>query len=286
MSLRNTIAKLYVRAVFRDEGPFDPLKTQKEHNVRQPPRSFSARCVKAAIKGVDAFWIDEANAVNGILAYLHGGAYYFGPVKEQWYFIASMCKRVRMAALVIDFRNAPQHPFPAALNDIVKAVTLCVTADKWYFLGDSSGAGLALSAHSRLRETGGPVPQKILLMSPWVDATLTNPAIALNENEDPMMTKERLSNAASIYAGTAELSDPLISPTFADLASLPPLLIQMGTADLLLWDCRKFYMKCLDAGVNVRYEEYPSAFHDFMMLSFIPEAKRAQRSQIEFLTRG
>ena len=85
------------------------------------------------------------------------------------------------------------------------------------------------------------------------------------------------------YVGDFDAADPLISPMFGDLAGLPPTLIQMGTADLLWPDCRKFYKNCLDAGVDVRYEEVPGAFHDFMMLSVLPEARRALKSQAAFL---
>ena len=113
---------------------------------------------------------------------------------------------------------------------------------------------------------------------------LDNLQIKLSEHEDPMMSVKRLSSAARIYAGEAELTDPSLSPMFGDLSVLPRTLIQMGTADLLLWDCRKFHEKCMGAGVDVLYEEFPGAFHDFMMLGFMPEAKQALRSQTEFLS--
>lgn len=285
MSIQNTLAKLYVRLVFRDDGPFDSLKTQKELNVPEPPRNIASRCAKAGIDGIRAFWIDKENRQNGVLVYLHGGAFYFGPVKEHWQYIAGMCKRTRMAALVVDFSMAPQHPFPAALDDILKAVTEADLPQNWFFLGDSSGAGMAVAVTFKLKELNETLPKKLILMSPWVDATMRNPAIKLNEHEDPMMSVERLSNAAREYAVNDNAANPLISPLFGEITALPPTLIQMGTADLLLWDCRKFYLKCLDAGIDVKYEEYRDAFHDFMMLGFLPEAKKALRSQAEFLTK-
>lgn len=284
MSLRNSLAKLYVRLVFRDEGPFDAYKTQKDLNVSEPPRRLASRCRKAEIGGVNCFWIDEANKANGVLVYLHGGAFYFGPVKEHWDYIQLIARRTGMAALMVDYRLAPQHAYPAALDDILSAVIESDLPERWFFLGDSSGGGKAVAATFRLKARGFTLPKKIIMMSPWVDATLTNPAINLNAHEDVMMTVERLSNAARAYAPDLNLKDPEISPIFGNVEGLPPVLIQMGTADLLLWDCRKFYLKCLDEGVDVRYEEYQDAFHDFMMLPFLPEAKRAIRSQVEFLT--
>jgi acetyl esterase/lipase len=278
------LAKLYVRLVFRDEGPFDALKTQKQFNVPEPPRKLAGRCRKVDIEGVNSFWIDQDNKKNGVLVYLHGGAFYFGPVKEHWDYFGQITKLTGMAGLMVDYRLAPQHGFPAALDDIVNAVVKTELPDRWFFLGDSSGGGKAAAAFFRLKEQGETVPKKIIMMSPWVDAALDNPDIKFNEHEDVMMTVKRLSSAARAYLPKGDLTNPEISPIYRSLAGLPPVLIQMGTADLLLADCRKLQQKCRDEGVDVKYEETPGAFHDFMMLPFLPEAQKAMRSQVEFLT--
>ena len=281
MSILVKIAKLYVRFVFR-EGEYDALKTQKDFNVPDPTRGIAKRCERVD-GNVRAFWIDKQNTKNGVLIYLHGGAYYFGPVKEHWDYIARISKQTQMAAIMIDYGIAPQNPFPVGLDEVIDLMAGLDLPSNWFFLGDSSGAGMAVSAVIKLRGSGKSLPQKLILMSPWVDLTLQNPDIDLNKHEDVMMTVERLLAAASDYVGDADPKDPLISPMFGDLAGFPPMLIQMGTADLLLADCRKFYQKCLDSGVDVKYEEVRDAFHDFMMLSFLPEARQALRSQTEFL---
>lgn len=282
MSFLNTFAKFYVRFVFRDEGDFDAAKTQKNFNVPDPPRVIARRSEKVD-HATRAFWVDRQNADRGVLVYLHGGAFYFGPVKEHWEYLGRICKQTQMAGIMVDYAIAPQEPFPIGLDQMIDLVNDLDLGPNWFFLGDSSGAGMAVSATYRLKSMNGPTPTKLILMSPWVDLTLENPDIDLNKHEDVMMTVERLSGAAEAYLAGADPKDPLISPMFGDLANLPPTLIQMGTADLLLADCRKFYRKCLDAGVDVRYEEYPDAFHDFMMLSILPEARKALRSQGEFV---
>lgn len=285
MSWQNEIAKIYVRLVFRDEGEFDSLKTQRELSLAEPPKSIRKRCEKLEIGATKSFWIDKANAKNGVLVYLHGGAFYFGPVKEHWQYIARISRQAQMAALVIDYRMSPKHPFPAAPDDITEVVLKADLPENWFFVGDSSGGGMCVSMYFKLKELNAPnLPKKLILLSPWFDATLQNPAIDLNKHEDVMMTVERLSNAAREYCAGDNPKNPMISPIFGDVENLPPTLIQMGTADLLLWDCRKFYLKCLDAGVDVKYEEYPNAFHDFMMLGFLPEARKALKSQVNFLT--
>lgn len=284
MSLQNEIAKIYVRLVFREKDEdFDSLKTQRKFSLPEPLKSIRPRCEPVEIGGAKSFWIDRQNAARGVLVYLHGGAFYFGPVKEHWQYIAHISRLAQMAALVIDFRMAPQNPFPAAIEDIIETVTNLDLPANWFFVGDSSGGGMCVSSVFRLREFGARLPKKLILLSPWVDATLGNPAIELNKHDDAFMTVGRLAKAAAEYSAGGDLKNPLISPMFGALEGLPPTLIQIGTADLLLWDCRKFYLKCLEAGVDVKYEEYPNAFHDFMMLSFLPEAKQALKSQVEFL---
>lgn len=283
MSLLVSIAKLYVRFVFRD-GEYDSYRTQRDFNVPDPPSHINRRTEQIESADVRAFWIDKQNAGRGVLVYLHGGAYYFGPVKEHWDYIARICKLSGMAGLVIDYGIAPQDPFPKGLDQVIDLLERLDLPADWFILGDSSGAGMAVATVFRLRGAGRQLPKKLILMSPWVDLTLANPDIDLNKHEDVMMTVERLSCAARDYAGKHDPADPLISPIFADLTGLPPMLIQMGTADLLLADCRRFYQKCLDAGVDARYEEYPDAFHDFMMLSILPEARAALSSQVKFLT--
>jgi len=284
MGILMSIAKLYARTVFRKEDELDSLGTQKKLSLSDPPKRIAGRCRKDEIGGVKCVWIDEANAKNGVLVYLHGGAFYFGPVKEHWDYIAGISQRTQMAALMIDYRMAPQHPFPAGLDDIVTVVLTQDLPENWSFLGDSSGATMAAGAFFMLKERNARLPKKLVLMSPWMDMTLQNPDINLNEHEDPMMTVKRLLTAAREYMAGADPKDPLISPMFGDLTGLPPTLIQIGTSDLLLWDGRKFYQKCLEANVAAEYEEYPEGFHDFMMLGFLSEAKKALKSQAEFLT--
>jgi epsilon-lactone hydrolase len=283
MSLLVKIAKLYVRLVFRD-GEYNALKTQRSFNVPDPPRGIAKRCELLEGSDVRAFWIDKANSDRGVLVYLHGGAFYFGPVKEHWDYFGHICKKTGMAGLLTDYGFAPQRPFPIGMNEIVDLVSTLDLPPNWFFLGDSSGAGMAVSATFKLRELNKSLPKKLVLMSPWVDVTLENPDIETKKHDDVMMTVERLAGAARDYVGDADPRDPLISPTFGDLAGLPPMLIQTGTADLLFPDCQKFYQKCVEAGVDVQYEEFPDAFHDFMMLSILPEAKRAIKSQVEFLS--
>jgi acetyl esterase/lipase len=283
MSILMKVAKLYARAVFRKADELDSLKTQERLSLPEPPKRYAARCEEEEINGVRCVWIDQANAKNGVLVYLHGGIYYFGPVKEHWDYIADISKRTRMAALMVDYGMAPRYPFPSGLTDIIRVSSVLDAQYEQFFLGDSSGAAMAVAAVFELKKIGRSMPKKMILMSPWMDITLQNPDIKRNEHKDPMMTVKRMLTAAREYARQTDPKDPSISPMFGDLSGLPPTLIQIGTSDLLLWDARKFRQKCLDAGVEVTHEEYPDGFHDFMMLGILPEAKKALASQAAFL---
>ncbi|HEX3101034.1 MAG TPA: alpha/beta hydrolase fold domain-containing protein, partial [Pyrinomonadaceae bacterium] len=168
MSILVEIAKLYVRLVFRD-GEYNSIKTQQDFNVPDPPRGIAKRCEKLGHDKIRGFWIDKANEKRGVLVYLHGGAFYFGPVKEHWDYFARICKQTQMAGLLVDYRFAPQYPFPVGLNEVVELVTTIDLPPNWFFLGDSSGAGMVVSSIFKLRELNLPLPKKLVLMSPWVD---------------------------------------------------------------------------------------------------------------------
>lgn len=187
-----------------------------------------------------------------------------------------------MAGLLIDYRLAPQNPFPCGLNDVL-TVLKNLDLQNYFILGDSAGGGLTVAACYKLSELGEMMPKKIILMSGWFDVTGDNPAIHLNAESDPMLLYKNLKICGKWYAGEENPKSPLISPIYGDVSILPPTLIQIGTNDLLLWDNRKFYLKCLEAGIEVRYEEYENTFHDFMLVGFLKEAKRARKLQVEFL---
>ncbi len=149
MSLLVKIAKLYVRLVFRD-GEYNPLKTQKDFNVPGPPRSVADRCEKLASSAVSGFWIDRVNEHRGVLVYLHGGTFYFGPVKEHWDYFARICRQTQMAGILVDYGLSPQNPYPVGLNEVIDLVTTLDLPANWFLLGDSSGAGMAVSATFKL----------------------------------------------------------------------------------------------------------------------------------------
>ncbi|PJZ59019.1 alpha/beta hydrolase [Leptospira barantonii] len=262
----------------RKNSPLPPKNVALDHAVE---------IIK--VKNTTATWLDRKNSSKGILVYLHGGGYIKGPYETQWKYVSRMIRKTSMAALVIDYKMPPEFPFPNGLEGSLELIHELQKngslTDRWFLLGDSAGGGLALAITFRLRETKSSLPQGLILMSPWLDLNMDNPNVDLVAKEDPMLTKKFLVDAAAQYAPNANLKNPLISPIYGDVKGLPPILMQSGTADILLPDIRKFYEKCKENDVSIRYEEYPDAFHVFMMLNPLKESRRAIDSQKDFLLR-
>ncbi len=288
MSFQNSLVNLYFRVSNFKNRKLTP-KDIKRSRITEPPKNLvkNTSHEKFTVGDSKGIWLSKENRNRGVLVYLHGGSYRSGPYKEQWEYLVDMCKRTGMAGILIDYKLAPKNPFPQGLNDVIAIISefsnLGEIGENWFLLGDSAGGGLAVATIFRLNELRANLPKKLILMAGWFDITLENAAIKLNENQDLMLTRRGGKKDAKNYAADADMKNHLLSPIYGDLGSLPPTLIQIGTADMLLWDNRKFYLKCLETGIDVRYEEYKNGFHDFMMVWFLPEAKAARKSQVEFL---
>ncbi|RNI22699.1 alpha/beta hydrolase [Rufibacter latericius] len=280
---RKTWVKEYIRKRI-SKGAF------KIKNFPDPPKSLLRKHAfeKVDARGVPGYWLDKEKAQNGVLVYLHGGGYLFGPVELQWKYIARLSRLTNQAALVVDYRMAPEHPFPAALEDTVAFLSyLHKSGDlppNYTLVGDSAGGGLAVATTYQLRNQQAPLPQKLLLLSPWLDINLTNPASQLTAPKDIILGFDSVQAAARKYVQNQDPRNPLISPVFSEVAGLPPTLLQIGTAEIFLWDSRSFVQKLTDAHVPVQFEEYEDMFHVFPLVPFLPQSRKALRSQVAFLT--
>ena len=286
MSLLNSIVKIYLNREKRKNSLRELTFEEKQAGiVSEPPVNIAKKGVfeKIEIDGSRAIWLNKLNEHKGVLVFLHGGSYTSGPYQEHWEYLADMCQKTELAGLLIDYKLAPQNPFPHGLNDVITILQNLKLSENYILLGDSAGAGLVVATCYKLNELSGNLPKKLILMSGWFDVTGENPALKLNAESDVMLTYKNLGKSGKVYAGNENPRHPLISPIYGDVSILPPMLIQIGTADMLLWDNRKFYLKCLEAGIEVKYEEYENTFHDFMLVGFLPEAKRARKTQVEFL---
>jgi acetyl esterase/lipase len=244
-----------------------------------PPAGTAVEPVEA--NGVPAEWVTAAGVGDGrVLLYLHGGAYQIGSPATLRHLVALVSGVAQARALSLDYRLAPEHPFPAAVDDAVAAYRWLVAEGtdpaRIAVAGDSAGGGLALGTLVALRDAGEPMPAAAVLLSPWTDLALTGESLRTRAADDMMVKPGSLHQTAAIYLAGEDPRHPYASPLYADLRGLPPLLIQVGDAEVILDDSTRVAARAREAGVDVTLEvwdEMPHVFHAFAGL--LPESDQA-----------
>jgi monoterpene epsilon-lactone hydrolase len=244
------------------------------------------------VDGVHCEWMDmPRGAHDRVLLLLHGGGYTSGSPRTHRKLAANLARFANVRVLMPDYRLAPEHPFPAGLKDALVAYRWLIgkggrKPEEIVLGGDSAGGGLALSMMLVLREAGAPLPRAAVLLSPWTDLTVSSPSYAKMRKRDPSTTQEGLREAALLYAGKRDPKDPMMSPLFADLRGLPPLLIHVGGDEIMLDDSRLLAERATAGGVDVTYKAWPGLWHTFQHESpEIPEATQALVEIADFMRR-
>ncbi len=211
--------------------------------------------------------------------YLHGGGFVVGSPRTHRVLTAYLAKAAGCRVYSVDYRLAPEHAFPAALDDAVLALReLCQKwpASKIAVAGDSAGACLSLSLMLKLKQMQLPQPACALLLCPLADLTLSGESVQRNRHVEPLLTREWLEVNNEYYSADTPRDDAMISPIFADLSDLPPMLIQAAAHDLLLDDARRLHAAARKAGVDSKLEVFADLGHDFQLTpDMVPEAQRA-----------
>ncbi|MBI3651797.1 MAG: alpha/beta hydrolase [Acidobacteria bacterium] len=218
----------------------------------------------AAVSGINAEWVRAANARDDVvILYLHGGGYIVGSLVSHRHLSAALSQASGASVLALDYRLAPENPFPAAVEDAIAAYQWLLQQHKKpsqiALAGDSAGGGLTLATLVALRDQGIALPACGVCLSPWVD--LTNSSESYQTVADPMLRKEGLDEMAKAYLQGEDLRTPLASPLYADLQGLPPLLVQIGTADLLYAEALDLKARATAAGVQVELEVWDEMIH-------------------------
>jgi len=222
------------------------------------------------------------------ILYLHGGGYYFGSSLGYRAITFALADAARARVVTPDYRRAPEHPFPAALEDAVAAVrglyASGVSANDLVVCGDSAGGGLALSVLTRLRDAGEPLPACAALFSPWTDLAATGESLRRNGRCDPLFHAGCIAADARHYLGGEDPRNPEVSPLYADLAGLPPLLIQVSRTEVLLDDSLRLARRARSSGVETRCEmwtDLPHVWH--LQHGLLPEAGAAIGEAARFM---
>jgi len=229
--------------------------------------------------GVPGEWLRPAGADRErAILYLHGGAYVIGSVRTYRDLVWRMARAAAVSALAIDYRLAPEHPFPAAVDDAVAAYRWLieqVDPSRVVIAGDSAGGGLTLATLVALRDTRVPLPAAAVCLSPWVDLEGLGESMTTKADVDPMILREPLLELAQMYLGGADPRTPLAAPLYADLAGLPPLLVQVGTAEMLLDDATRLAERARAADVDVTLSVYEDMIHVWQLFPLLDDTKRA-----------
>lgn len=235
--------------------------------------------------GVKAEWIVPPNASSDrVILYLHGGGYVMGSINTHRAMVARIARAAQARALALDYRLAPEHPFPAAVEDATAAYRWLLAQgykpNKIVIAGDSAGGGLVLATLVKLRDANVALPACAVPISPWTDMEGTGASMKTNADKDPMVAPSGsnggLFNMAKAYVGNANPKDPLASPLHADYHGLPPLLIQVGGTETLLDDSTRVAQKAKAAGVKVDLEVWDEMIHVWHVFAkLLPEGQQA-----------
>jgi acetyl esterase/lipase len=253
------------------------------------PVPDGVRSEKLDAGGVPAEWIEMPGAQRGrSLLYLHGGGYVLGSIDTHRSLIARIAAAAKARCLAIDYRLAPEHPFPAAVEDATRAYRWLLAQgqepSRLAIAGDSAGGGLTLATLLALRDARTPLPAAAVCLSPWTDlegtgASATDPSIG-----DPMITADGLRATGRDYIGKGDPKNPLAAPLHGDYRGLPPLLIQVGTREILLDDSTRVAAKAKAAGVDVTLERGEGLIHVWHFFGAdVPESIAAIARIGEFL---
>ncbi|MFJ4830815.1 alpha/beta hydrolase [Streptomyces sp. NPDC088747] len=227
---------------------------------------------------------------SAAVLYFHGGAYALGSAADSVGLAADVARRVGARAVSVDYRLAPEHPFPAAIDDAVAAYRALldqgVPASRVAFVGESAGGGLVAAALVALKETGLPQPASAAVFSPWADLTVSGHSATGKAALDPALTPEALRTRARDYLGEHDAATPLASPVLADLTGLPPLLVQVGSHEILLDDAIRLAARAAHHDVAVELQVWPEVPHVFQgFAALLDDAGQALDAAAAFIRR-
>jgi monoterpene epsilon-lactone hydrolase len=253
------------------------------------PQLPDARIEALRVNGTPAEWsaIDGSTPLttsgaspSTTVLFLHGGGYVIGSLNSHRRLVSDIARAADARVLAIDYRMGPEHPHPAAVDDAVDAyrwlLAQGVAPERIAIAGDSAGGGLTAATLLALRDAGGPLPACAVMMSPWLDLACAGDSMTTKAPVDPMISPTELHGWASMYHGAGDLKAPLASPLYAELSGLPPIMLQVGTEEILLDDSLRYAERAKAAGADVTLDVWDEMIHVWQLFAFmLPEAQQA-----------
>ncbi len=290
-SLRSRFWKAAIRLALKKKGLSIPeLRARSERNGRvHPPFPRDTVIEEIVLEGLRCADLRPPRERPGrVVLYLHGGGYVTGSIESYLMLCVPLARALGLRVVVPEYRLAPEHPYPAALEDVLKAyrglLARGYSGSDIVLAGDSAGGGLCLATALSLRDSGDPMPAAVICLSPWADLSNSGASHAANAKSEVLLDTATLDRWAALYAGGARLEDPYLSPVRGDFRGLPPLLIQVDRGEILLDDSRTVAEKARAAGVDLSLSVWDGLWHVWPALGdLVPESGAAFAEARTFL---
>ncbi|WP_180041428.1 MULTISPECIES: alpha/beta hydrolase [unclassified Acinetobacter] len=286
--ITESILKTTIRGPSQFNLPPNTLRFALEQMCRAFPQNPDVQIRPIRLAGLKAEEIKPQQASTQLIFHIHGGAFFLGSMNTHRAFLTQVAARTQMQVLHLDYPLSPEAQFPEALDALfdVYAVLLDqgVQAKDIILSGDSCGANLALALALKIQQDQLPQVSGLVLMSPFLDLTLSSESLRYNRKHDALLSIEALETGIDYYVPrSVDRADPLVSPFFAELKGLPPIHIQVGSKEILLDDAQRFKVKAEEAGLDVEFKLYTGMWHNFQMFSpWFEEGQRALSDLADF----
>ena len=282
------ILKTVIRKPSQFNLPPNSLRLALEQLCRAFPQNKEVESRTLRLAGLRAEEIKPQTESTQLIFHIHGGAFFLGSLKTHRAFLTQIAARTQMQVLHVDYPLSPEHQHPEAIDALFDIYTTLldqgVQSKDIILSGDSCGANLALALALRIQQEKLPQVSGLILLSPFLDLTLTSESLRYNAQHDALLSIETLETGIDYYVPkNMDKSDPTISPLFADLTGLPPILVQVGSKEILLDDAQRFKERAEQANVEVHFKIYTGMWHNFQMFSaWFDEAQQAIADLAEF----
>lgn len=287
----NLVLRQFAKSTFAPGADIAVMRRKQERiDTRFGRVDPVVRRTAADCDGVAAEWIDVPESrPDRVILYLHGGGFMLRFPQTHAAMVGRWCRRLGARALMVDYRLAPEDPYPAGLDDCHRAYRWLLRqgceARRLVIAGDSAGGNLTLSTLQRARDAGDPLPACGVLLSPFVDFTLSSPSLITNEKRDPLFTLAGVASLRLRYAPPERLLDPGVSPLFGRFDGLPPLFFQAGGDEMLRDESVRAAERAHGAGVDVELELWSGVPHVFQAIAALPHAAAALENVADFVGR-
>ncbi len=263
--LRNII-EIKRKNPYSEKKTIDQLRKETENTTALIPLPKSTKYKNVKVENIEAEWITCGDIdKNKVFLFMHGGGYYRGSVATSRAVVARISKEAKVKCLSIDYRLAPEYPFPAAIDDTFLTYKWLlnegVDPQNIIVSGQSAGGGLCLALLLKIKENNFSQPLGAVALSPWTDLSQTGKTMVTNKKNDPIISKKYLDRFAKLYFPNSNNMSHLASPIIGELSGLPNMLIQVGSAETMLDDSKRFYEKAKKANVNAKFEIWEDMFH-------------------------